>query len=621
MQGFSLITILVSVNFANAVTFNLCTSSITKTMPDGNMVTMWGYALDTAVPPILDCTAVVPGPRLTVPDGDTVLTINLRNTLAETTSIIIPGLTSPTPPVPAFITDSQGRIRHTSMTHEAAANGGIATYAFNATPGTYLYQSGSHPAVQVQMGLYGAVTNDTLIGEAYPSVTYDNEVLLLYSEIDPGLHTAVTDGTYGDKNILNNPYLSTINYQPKYFLVNGAPYTASTLDIPAGVTGETTLIRFLNAGLESHAPVLMGDTMDILGEYGSPYPYKRKQYSFELVAGQSRDALFSPTIAKRYALFDRRLRLTNNMQSEGGLMSFLSVTARVGAPIAVIDSATTDEDTVITALNLAGNDTDDGVIDLDSIHIPFQPENGTVVINNNGTGTVSYTPNANFHGIDTFIYTIRDTDAIPGNISNAAEVTITVNSINNIPIANDNSYFVIAGTTLNIPTLGVLDNDTDADLDALTVAVVNNVTGGALALNTDGSFSYTPNFGSTTDTFTYVANDGTANSNQATVSINIEPLLAATLTSPTGDIEATPPPIFEWEVVAGATDYRLWLRNDSTNTILIDQLYTATQVNCNTTTCSLPTPVALTDGNYRWLIRSKNTFWGWNCTNVSCWRH
>ncbi len=71
------------------------------------------------------------------------------------------------------------------MTHEAAENGGLATYNFVAAPGTYLYQSGSHPAKQVQMGLYGGVTNDAAVGQAYAGVPYNNEISLLYSEIDP----------------------------------------------------------------------------------------------------------------------------------------------------------------------------------------------------------------------------------------------------------------------------------------------------------------------------------------------------------------------------------------------------------------------------------------------------
>ena len=68
----------------------------------------------------------------------------------------------------------------------------------------------------------------------------------------------------------------------------------------------------------------------------------------------------------------------------------------------------------------------------------------------------------------------------------------------------------------------MLANDTDADGDTLTAAVVANVTHGSLTLNLDGSFTYTPSAGySGPDSFTYRANDGTDNSNTVTVSITV----------------------------------------------------------------------------------------------------
>jgi hypothetical protein len=93
---------------------------------------------------------------------------------------------------------------------------------------------------------------------------------------------------------------------------------------------------------------------------------------------------------------------------------------------------------------------------------------------------------------------------------------------NNAPVADDDSYSVAQDTPLDVAAPGVLDNDSDADNDALTAALVNGAGSGNLTLNIDGSFSYTPNAGFTgTDTFTYVANDGTVDSNVATVTITV----------------------------------------------------------------------------------------------------
>ena len=87
--------------------------------------------------------------------------------------------------------------------------------------------------------------------------------------------------------------------------------------------------------------------------------------------------------------------------------------------------------------------------------------------------------------------------------------------------AND-SYSVNENTVLSVAAKGVLANDTDADGDTLTAVLASGSAHGALTLNADGSFSYTPATGySGTDRFTYRAFDGTAYSNIATVNLTI----------------------------------------------------------------------------------------------------
>jgi len=99
-------------------------------------------------------------------------------------------------------------------------------------------------------------------------------------------------------------------------------------------------------------------------------------------------------------------------------------------------------------------------------------------------------------------------------------VLIEDNTANTPPVALDNTYSLDQDTSLSIGTPGVLGNDTDADNDALTALIQSQPSSGTLTLNTDGSFTYTPNNGFTgEDTFTYVANDSIGNSNIATVTI------------------------------------------------------------------------------------------------------
>lgn len=116
-------------------------------------------------------------------------------------------------------------------------------------------------------------------------------------------------------------------------------------------------------------------------------------------------------------------------------------------------------------------------------------------------------------------------DNLAGAIETAKSNTGDVDgpSVENAPVAHDDAYVALGGTPLIVAPVGVLSNDTDADGNALTAALV---TGPSHALsfvfNSDGSFSYTGTDGFSTDSFTYIANDGETDSPATTVTINIE---------------------------------------------------------------------------------------------------
>ena len=192
----------------------------------------------------------------------------------------------------------------------------------------------------------------------------------------------------------------------------------------------------------------------------------------------------------------------------------LTVRSVNDAPVAVNDGASTDEDTAVT-VNVLANDTD---VDGDTLTpvVASGPAHGTVVVNADGTFT--YTPHANFNGTDSFTYQASD-----GALSsNEATVAITIRAVNNAPVAVNDSYTVGQDTLLNVPAAGVLANDTDVEGNALTAVLVAGPAHGSLVLNADGSFTYKPGAGFIgTDTFTYKANDGAADSNVATVAIQV----------------------------------------------------------------------------------------------------
>jgi FtsP/CotA-like multicopper oxidase with cupredoxin domain len=312
-----------AVRLSAAAEYFLRAEATTLTMPDGREVTMWGFAKDSSFE-AHDGTVMVPGPQLEVPVGDGTLTIHLENNLpaGNPVSIVIPGQAATMVPVrhPAG-GDYAGRVR--SFTQEAQpGNTEAVTYTWSSfRPGTFLYQSGSHPALQVQMGLYGAVKKNFADGEAYEGVGYDREVLLLLSEIDPDLHLAVENGEYGP----GLPVSSTTSYHPKYFLVNGAPYTSSSAAIAAGTPGERVLVRLLNAGITTHSMLLQGLYMKTLAEDAFPCRYPRERYCLALPALKTTDVLVTAPAAGTYALYDRALRLTNDTAGPGGLMAFLEV--------------------------------------------------------------------------------------------------------------------------------------------------------------------------------------------------------------------------------------------------------------------------------------------------------
>lgn len=204
----------------------------------------------------------------------------------------------------------------------------------------------------------------------------------------------------------------------------------------------------------------------------------------------------------------------------------VTVTNVEDAPDAVNDSATIAEDSGANAIDVRANDND---VDGDTLAVTAitQGTHGSVAITGGGTG-VSYTPAANFFGSDSFTYTVDDGHGG----SDTATVSITITNVNDAPVANNDSYATNSNTTLNVPAPGVLGNDSDIDGPSLSSQLVANVSHGTLALQGDGSFTYSPSLDfEGTDSFTYHAYDGALYSNVVTVTITVHDTVAPVLTS------------------------------------------------------------------------------------------
>ncbi|HUE70877.1 MAG TPA: Ig-like domain-containing protein, partial [Pirellulaceae bacterium] len=187
-------------------------------------------------------------------------------------------------------------------------------------------------------------------------------------------------------------------------------------------------------------------------------------------------------------------------------------------PVAVNDEFTTDEDTLLTvsAPGLLENDSDVDGDALSSVLVSG-PANGTLTLN--ADGSFEYAPNENFNGVDGFSYAASDGTGE----SDVATVTITVNAVNDAPSATEDLYATDEDTALVVDAAGgVLANDTDVDGDALSAILVAGPANGSVTLNADGSFEYipSPDFNGI-DSFTYTASDGSAESGETTVTINV----------------------------------------------------------------------------------------------------
>jgi hypothetical protein len=271
-----------------------------------------------------------------------------------------------------------------------------------------------------------------------PPVTYTAEVPLVYSEIDPALHAAVAAGTYGSAAMS-----STLNYSPKYFLVNGEAYTPGvTLPIATGAAGSPTLLRLINAGLETHVPVLQGLDMSLVAEDGKPYPYARAAYSAPLAPLKTMDAVITPAVDGDYAIYDRRLSLANNTVAPGGMLRVLRTGGTITPfanhpPVAAPDPAAGSTLAVAPGqalvINVLANDSDPDPSDsvyLVAVSNPSaaaQPGTNNVSI----TGTsVTYTAPVELTsgGTDTFNYVICDgpSPCTGDRLLSAGTVTITV---------------------------------------------------------------------------------------------------------------------------------------------------------------------------------------------------
>jgi HD-GYP domain-containing protein (c-di-GMP phosphodiesterase class II)/outer membrane biosynthesis protein TonB len=183
---------------------------------------------------------------------------------------------------------------------------------------------------------------------------------------------------------------------------------------------------------------------------------------------------------------------------------------------------TTTEDVTFTTSAVTANDTDpDHAVDPSTVTIVAAPSKGSATAN--PSGTITYIPAQNANGVDTLTYIITDPT---GADSNAATVTIIINSVNDAPQATNDTGVTYVGTEDTVLTTpDVTANDTDADhaVNPSSVTIMSAPAKGAATANPDGTITYAPTQHSNgIDSFTYrIADAAGAPSNTATVTVSI----------------------------------------------------------------------------------------------------
>src|SRR5271157_318957 len=509
---------------------NLTAGPATATLPDGSAVPMWGYScqpLASGVTSSATCAPLNPAATagtwspvvITVPTGQA-LTINLTNNLSFTagtgtntipTSIMIVGqvggglgdptqrTTTPSPvhppqsvtwstanTGPTNVPPPQGP-RVQSFGTEVAAGATAALTWLNLRPGTYLLESGTHPSIQVPMGLYGilvvtAVPSGATAGTAYSAggtglpVTYNAEIPLEFSEIDPvqnnAVQAAVNNSNFSETRVWSgqptgpdgnpgcgNPnsgafyqscYPPAVNYTPLYYMINGVAFnkTSAGTSLFAATPGTSTtpvtgtvLVRLVNAGLRMHVPSIVGSQTTGFNGGG-----------------------------------------TDTSGTPSTTVTGFSLIAEDGNPVPGIPK-------VQSEVFMAAGKTYDVMINVSAAGDPALPAYDR---------ELSLSGNAIARDAGMLAYIGINGGALPAASTLGAAV------------ARADAYSsLVAGQTFRLsdPSKGVIANDTNV----YGVQLLTPPTNGTVTLNANGTFTYVPTGTTTTlDSFVYAANGATA---------------------------------------------------------------------------------------------------------------
>ncbi|HEY3026764.1 MAG TPA: Ig-like domain-containing protein, partial [Pyrinomonadaceae bacterium] len=418
-------------------------------------------------------------------------TVNTDGSCNANINVSLPVTLAPGAVVTATATDPQGNTSEFSQCAQAvgmnpplANNDSFSTNedtALNvAAPGVLLNDTDADPGTTLTAQLFAGPSNGTLSLNQNGSFIYTPAAN--FNGTDSFTYRA-SDGTNTSNTATVQITINPVNDQP-------------VADAQSVTTNEDTARAIMLTGSDVEGGAL----------------------TYSVVTGPTQGSLsgtapnLTYTPAANYNGADSFTFKVNDGQLDSNVATVsITINAVNDAPIANDQSATTDEDTA-RAITLTASDVDGDTL---TFSIVTGPAHGIL----SGTGASrTYTPAANYNGTDTFTFKVND-----GTVdSNIANVSLTITTVNDAPLAIDDSYNTAGNSTLTVPVPGVLGNDTDVEGNALTAILVSSASNGTLSFNPNGSFTYTPHSNTSgTDSFTYRANDGSADSNVAAVTITV----------------------------------------------------------------------------------------------------
>ncbi len=478
-------------------------ASVTISLSDGELTVTKTIAITiTAVndPPIAN------NDTASMPSGSSISIDVLSNDSdVETSTLTVASVTTPT--VGTATINASGTIDFTAT----LAAGGTSTFSYTVSDG--------------DGGTATATVTVTIIGPSSDGDGVDDTVEANAPNGGDGNFDGMPDSQ--QTNVASLP-ISAGASQGQYLTVAAAPGLAleqtvnTTIPNPAaaptGVTFPIGRVAFnvnnLSVGQTTSINIILprGVVVDSYYKYG-PTPDNPTDHWYEFTYdGVSGAVLYpeTPAFPPYIVLFLRDGARGDADLTANGIIDDpgVPIFRNNMLPMAGADAVTMDED-ASAVIDVLANDTDADADPL-AVTFVFEPTNGTASIDDQGR--VVYTPNADFHGTDTFDYLVSDGNGAPSS----ASIMVTVNPIEDAPVAIDDTAATDEEVAVVVPFFA---NDSDADGDALHLVAIDTPMNGEVVYNNDKTLTYTPATGfNGTDSFTYVISDGKA---QATATVTI----------------------------------------------------------------------------------------------------